>query len=383
MVRKITSFEYLKRYDNMSILERQMYLERVDEWLSHYGPLLTGKVDVFEAKVQNVQQFSAAWNDTECGAFEEGAVLMSALITISDTRLPDLLYAISAKRSIKRMYEVLWEVEAQDGPVGGAEKGEVDKNDERNAGSVANGAGVVNAEKRKRGRPRKVEAEATQSPGNEKRVADGMAVPVQGASAVPVRPKHIDQYVHLLPRKTQERAGMVKDLLQQMDVARENVRLLMSDQKASGDDRAKWASLATKCDKEVRSIYKELDEEWEKLIKTGMVVVDDFGNARVIAANGENTDGVQGKDGAEGTAVQSPGKEQSGAPKDTSKRRSLRKWLTDVRSGNSSEEAKKEHAKKWLEKFEEYLKIEGDISYEDVKIKKAAEHYGVELKVKD
>ena len=43
-------------------------------------------------------------------------------------------------------------------------------------------------------------------------------------------------------------------------------------------------------------------------------------------------------------------------------------------------ETKKEHAKKWTEKFAEYLSIEGESAFEDEKIKAAAEHYGAEMR---
>ena len=111
MIQKIRQDEYLKRYDNMTATERGQYLERVGEWLSNEARMLTPKTDAPEARLQNILQVSMAWNSEECQAFEVGARLLSALVGIAETKLPDTLYAISAKRAIKKMYELLWEVE--------------------------------------------------------------------------------------------------------------------------------------------------------------------------------------------------------------------------------------------------------------------------------
>ena len=178
----------------------------------------------------------------------------------------------------------------------------------------------------------------------------------------PVRPKHIDQYVHLLPKNTQERAAQVKDLLHELDSSREKMRLLMEDETASAADREAWAKKATAIDNKVRKIYDELDSEWDKLVEEGRVVVDDLGNARVVECPEEDT-------------AQQPAPELT--PEQKKKRKDLRKWLCDTRYGNGA--TREDYVKRWKEKFKEYAAIEGKAAYEDEKILAAAQHYGIEM----
>ena len=104
MVQKLQRSGYLKRYDNMTAAERAEYESRVGEWMRSEWKLLMAKAQEFNARMQNVLAISATWNDAECQAFEEGAKLLSALIALTDTWLPDMLYFKSAKRAIGIMY---------------------------------------------------------------------------------------------------------------------------------------------------------------------------------------------------------------------------------------------------------------------------------------
>lgn len=181
----------------------------------------------------------------------------------------------------------------------------------------------------------------------------------------PVRPKHIDQYVHLLPRKTQERAAMVKGLLTELDEAREKARLLME----AGEHPDKielWARKATRLDSAVKGVYRELDSEWDKLVKQGRVVVDDLGNAYVRPTPGPSQAG--GEDGATEAAVLTSEQKH--------RRRELRKWLTDTRRGNG--DTREEHVTKWKENFKEYLTLEPkEKALADQKIVEAMKHYNI------
>lgn len=321
MIRKIQGNEYLKRYDNMTAQERKEYEDRVGKWLSDNSHVLTEKCDVFEASVQNVLQMSTVWNDQECAAFEEGVLLLSALIHSADTWLPDMLYAKSVKRVIRRMFEALWSVGE-----GTRQNRETQDNETKEDSTISH----------------------------------------QPSAIVPVRPKHIDQYVHLLPQKTQEKAATVKGLLRDLDVARENARRLM-DANEQGDKIAQWATAAQKIDKKVKAIYKELDAEWKKLTESGRVVVDDLGNARVM-------DDVRGKMEDDSAISHQPSDITS---EQKARRRELRKWLIDTRRGNGS--TRDTHIEKWKSNFKEYLTLEGDAAYQDEKIIEAAKHYEIEL----
>lgn len=363
MIRKIEGSEYLKRYDNMEAQEREEYEKRIGQWLTDYGQMLARRGEVFEASMQNVLQVSVGWNDQECQAFEEGVRLLSALTSHAETWLPDMLYVKSAKRAIKRMVEVLWNMEAELTPpseVPGnpdvpSTEGEPISEDQAQTiwekygispapfqdgagdGDIAGGdnEGEVQV---------KTDAEAT-------------------VALVPPRPKHIDQYVHLLPKKTQEHAALVQGLYRELDEARQKMELLMNDETASAADREAWAKKATKCDNTLRKIFDELDAEWAKLVKAGRVVVDDLGMARVAAADTEE----EPEEPAELTSEQK------------ARRRELRKWLTDTRRGNGA--GRDERVKQWKVNFKEYLTLEGDKAFEDEKIKEAIAHYGIDVEV--
>lgn len=359
MVRKLQFNEYLNRYDNMDAGERTVYERRVGEWLKSAAPVLMARTTEFNAGLQNVMQVSGGWNDQECQAFEEGVKLLSAQVHTGGTWLPDMIYTKSAKRVINKIVAVLRDsTESKEDAAGG--KAAIEREQ--------NGAGSGSAEREQTGP--EVNRAATQ--------VDRAATPFQAGAGdgniaggdkqregvSPARPKHIDQYVHLLPQKTQERAAQIKDLYRELDEAREKMRLLMDDETASPADREAWAKRATAIDNRIRKTLDELDSEWDKLVKEGRVVVDDLGNARVVDNNREPIANNQ-EDVAELTS------------EDKAKRRELRKWLVDTRRGNG--DTREEHVRKWQENFREFLKFEGDAAFEDEKIKAAAEHYGIEL----
>lgn len=255
MIKQIQNSEYLKRFDNMDAMEQKEFLGRVGEWCEKHAPALFRHSGEAAAQFQDVIQCSASWNDGDCHVFEEGARLLSALMSVSDTWLPKMLYIKSAKRSIRRMNDIL---------------SELAKNEKYKETIMANGRQVLMDGHEERTH------EAKQAPS----IVDTRSSAIDSSKAV-LRPKHIDQYVHLLPQKTQERAATVKGLLRNLDVARENARLLMNDPNAKSDDIARWAKTATAIDDKLKAIYSELDSEWEKLVKSGWVFVDDLGNARI------------------------------------------------------------------------------------------------------
>ena len=409
MIRKIQGNEYLKRYDNMTAQEREEYEGRVGQWLSDNSHMLAQKGEVFEARMQNVLQVSGTWNDQECQAFEEGARLLSALVNQADTWLPDMLYVKSAKRAIKQMVEALWDVDSQSIPTVEiipkspevlsmnsktitAEK--ILSLQERYAGNgdITDGHQQGEGENKEEVRSKKEEGRTQTS-----------SIEHQPSSIIPARPKHIDQYVHLLPQKTQEHAALVQGLYRELEDARQKMQLLMDDKRASAADREAWAKKATKCDNTLRKIFDELDSEWEKLVKSGRVVVDDLGNARVMDdvrgkmddGRGKMDDGRGKMDDVRGKMDDVRGKMDDGRGKmdddsaishqpsaitseQKARRRELRKWLTDTRRGNGA--GRDERVKQWKVNFKEYLTLEGDKAFEDEKILEAAKHYEIDLK---
>ena len=364
MIRKIQSSEYLKRYDNMNALERNVYLNRVGEWLQDGGRALLGKAEDFEARLQNVITVSSGWNDAECSAWEDGVVLLSALVGTGETWLPELLYAKSARRCIKKMFGCISELfntrttshdeKVNDKPILGKDYIDKIKRDSSPLEFRKQIMAVPGGQK-----PR--EHQMTK----QRESTDPDATAEMDAASVPMRPKHIDQYVHLLPKKTQERAVGVRELLRELDMAREKARLLMDSPVESPADIAVWSKKATQIDSKVRSIYDELDREWEKLVKSGRVVVDALGNAIVL-----NADTAEDTEGAEAKELTSEQK---------ARRRELRKWLIDTRRGNGN--AREARVKQWRENFKEFLALDGDVAFVDKRSVEAANHYGIELEM--
>ena len=184
---------------------------------------------------------------------------------------------------------------------------------------------------------------------------------------VPARPKHFDQYAHLLPQKTQERIAKYGPLMRELEETREKERLLMDDATASAADRERVAKHIAAIDKELGAIRREADQEWDKLVQSGRVVVDDLGNARVMEeGRGEKEDD---------SAISHQPSDLT--PEQKARRRDLRKWLVDTRRGNGA--TREEYVKKWKENFREYLTLEGGKAFEDAKILEAARHYGIKL----
>ena len=372
MIQKIQSSEYLKRIGNMTAAEKEAYLNRAGEWLEKQAPMLLSRANDSTATFQNAVQCSAGWNDAECQAWTEGAQLLTALITAGDTWLPDMLYTKAAKRCIHKMVNTVSSLPLRSRcslAIPSAFKFQVSGNHgDRLSDSAKNHEPVAVM----RGKPEtSVTAYSTPFRSVGQRNNDGEGEPQnteaqkvitplanregQGVS-LPVRPKHIDQYVHLLPKATQEKAATVRGLLRDLDVARENARKLMNADNVHADKIARWAKTATKLDEKVKAIYKELDAEWEKLIASGRVTVDDFGNAHV-------KDDVRSK--------MEDVHQTSKDAEDAKRIEYLKKWLRDTRRKPNDE-----RRKQWKKNCKELLKLGGVLTDS---IRKAAEYYGVNL----
>lgn len=372
MVQKLQTSEYLKRVDNMSAEERDAYEKRVGEWLGRYGVRMKELAETSDARMLNVIQMGLSWNDEDCQAFEEGALLISALTATGETWLPDMLYMKSTRRVIHRILSLMDDLLKQNnrGHIVGNPNPARDASGESTGDAEQGGESAGSAESVG---PKMTAGEESQGSGtadtgdriSEPDTSEADQEPGEEGEVTIQRPTHIDQYVHLLPEKTQERASKVGDLLRDLDVAREKERLLMEDKTASDADRARWAKISTSIDNRLKSIYKELDSEWAKFVKSGRVTVDDLGNVRVAPAESE-TDGA----GADAEPAELTSEQKA-------RRRDLRKWLVDTRRGNG--DTREEHVKKWQENFKEFVGFDGDAAYEDEKIKAAAEHYGIVL----
>ena len=360
MIVKIGNSEYLKRLNNMTAVERDEYLNRVGEWLKEQAPLLMPKMDEETARFQNVIQCSVGWNDAECKAWMDGVKLLTAYAATGETWLPDMLYVKAARRSIGRVMDVLGQ--------NGNDNLNANVNDNENENIPTSKPDGKGSEPQGASNGNIAGGDKNENENDNENKPETRNLKPE-TKMVPVRPKHIDQYVHLLPKKTQERAAMVQSLLRELDMARENERKLM-DANAHPDTIAQWAKMATNIDNKLKSIYQELDDEWERLAKSGRVTVDDLGNAHVVPT-GEPEGTVSGD------KVQVSSEKAELTPEQRERRRNLRKWLTDTRRGNGA--AREERVKKWHENFKEYLTLEGDTAFKDEKIIEAAKHYGIDM----
>ena len=402
MIRKIRRDEYLKGYGAMSDGERKDYLKRVGEWLTDGGRRLLEATERPMAKAQNIVLLSARWKEQEVTMFAEGARLLSALMDVADTWLPTQLYAKSAYRATRQIVGVLSEVSGDNPKVFVIEKT-----------PALLKAPVITEEQKQRivekytkkamAKMEAKEAADTSAGKPQGTVTQQELKPQtsnlkpQASGAVPTRPKHIDQYVHLLPEKTQERAKQYGPLKREIEAARENMRLLMNDPHSSAADREKWAKLAARNDEKIAKINAELDREWEKVAATGRVVVDDLGMAHLLPADGEAEPAVtqqetqpeaekQGQDAesqeplalnpepenrkaaAEKRATE---KAEAKQAKDAKRREYLKKWLRDTRTNPSDE-----RRKQWTKNCKELLALGGEMTDS---IRKAGEYYGVDM----
>ena len=356
MIRKILVRDYLKGYSEMTAEERETFVGRVGEWLAIDGARLLTLTDRPLARSQNLMTITTRWTAEDCKAMAEGISLMSPMVSVAETWLPTQIYIKSAYRAVRQVMTILARIPQ------GIERGKGGNAEAPTTAGKDSGNAIVTKQ------PEKL-LPIIKTVGSEYDSATD-TVKVQ-CSVVPARPKHIDQYVHLLPKDTQERAAEYGELMRQLDEARDNMQLLMDDAHASAKSREQWAKQATRIDKKIRAIREELDREWEKVAESGHVRLDALGNAFLVP-DGESS----------GTAADGDGEEQVpvGLTSEQKKRRrELRKWLIDLRRGKEGKDREK-RVELWRENWEEYLTLEPrEKATEDGKILEAAKHFGIDL----
>jgi hypothetical protein len=425
MIKKILVRDYLKGYGDMSAEERKAFVGRVGEWLAQDGARLLALTDRPMARSQSLVTITTRWTAEDARAVTDGIMLMSAMVAVAETWLPTQLYMKSAYRAVRQVVAILAKIPQ------GTERSGVGTAPELPAMGVktvtrGNGKTSETAARLQgkgwQGHLQPVPAmkklpkaeQMTKHPGIEK--GSGVAgagagkpqalpSPVAGTgqtgkplpmiktvakeydaatdtvrvqcAVVPARPKHIDQYVHLLPKATQERAAEYGELMRQLGEARDNMQLLMDDDHASAKSREQWAKQATRIDKKIREIRDELDREWGKVAESGCVRIDDLGMAHFVSASQRSA--AQNEDG---TGVDGDGGEQKPVEltsEQKKRRRDLRKWLTDLRRGKEGKDREK-RIEQWRVNWQEYLTLEPmEKAMEDEKILEAAKHFGIDI----
>ena len=379
MIRKIKNGEYLKGYGVMSDGERREYQKRVGEWLGDDGRRLLEATDRPMAKSQNVMQLSVRWKEPEARAFTEGARLLSALMDVADTWLPTQLYAKSAYRAVRQMNALLGEVLCFRLQVPGGGDAIVTQRTKKIVGGPEKY--TEKAMRKMQGKPPAAKPQGTVTAGDVAGITAQQNVKPETLDlkpGVPVRPRHIDQYVHLLPEATQKRAAGYGDLMRELDVSREKLRIVMDDVHASDKEREGWAKKVSKLDGKIGDIRRELDREWEKVAASGRVVMDDLGMAHIVDEESKM------KNEGFATAAQGGDREpetlkpETKADNDIRRAALLRKWLIDTRYGNKDAEKRAKYQEKWKEKYREMVRL-GGMEAVTVKVREAAKHYEIDI----
>ncbi len=395
LIVRLAESQYMKRFTSMDKNERDCYLERVRNWQGGDRNLLRPRMEDGTAAFQNVIAAAAAWSDAEVKAFDEGCILLTALTGIAESGwLPDKIYAVSAKRAIRHITKSLDEISRQyDGVT--RERGDKETKTAYFGEGAADTSQVRGSKK---------EVARTQADAFVAAMEKGSTGNAQTRELWVERPGHLDQYIHLLPESTQQKAANIKALFMKLDEARENARMLVDNPHGDAATRAHWMSKATAIDDQIRAIFKEVDEEWKKVVQSGRVVVDDLGNARVVDVPAVEAAGVVTE--AKEVAEEKPDGEPSGtvtglkkrgrkamteeekaakrekmeaekaAAKGAERQRKaqlIRKWLIDTRYAKNDE-----HDKKWLKKYKEMVKLGGEEAVTD-KVREAAEFYGLKI----
>lgn len=374
MIKKLLNSEYLTGIERMTKEEKTAYLNRVGEWLRSDGARLLELTDRPMAKSQNIMLLSARWSKEDSGAVHEGVRLMSALVDVADTWLPSVLWTKSGWRAIRQIVNIL-----------------SDTKEGRRKNMPLSEIQTVNGVKKPGADDDRKHTESKGQPkppaGKETVAAAPVTNPQEKAPVqlgIPVRPRHIDQYAHLLPQKTQERAAQYGPLMREMDEARENLRLLMRDPEANAASRESWAKKVTKIDDTLRSIRHELDTEWERLVEKGRVVVDELGFTHIVdveATNAQETDTTTPEPKKAGRKSMTDEEKAAKAAEREERQKYeqmrqvglIRKWLIDTRNANTEEQKEK-----WIKKYREMVALGGEKAVTK-KVLKAASYYGINL----
>ena len=398
MIRQIQANEYMKRVASMTEAERLALDKRVGEWLETAPKLLQPCADVPLARMQNVMQVGGGWNDAEQDAFMEGVRLLTPFMAVADTWLPTMIYTKAARRCILNMIDVLrthapkLKVTPKSIPdrVASPKPEKMQTMDSQIQFSPKSASPIkpttstqpTDEPKKKVGRPRKMTKEEEQAALSNNLFTSNANKFENDATSSPAipRPKHIDQYVYLLPERTQMRAAQYGPLMRELEQARSNMKLLIDDPHAKPSERERWAKTAVKVDNQIAALRRELDAGWANLVDTGRVVVDDMGMAHIIdpetgqiadpkPAVTAPTDDAQEKQKDQPKTKEKP---KPLTPEEKAKRISyLQKWLRDSRP-TATEERKKQ----WEENARELLHLGGTLS--DAMVK-AGEHYGAKI----
>lgn len=369
----IPESEYLPLFDAMTMEEKRSWLSQVLSWLSGDIKNLTSPAaDSRREMFLSLEAAARAWSESEVRAVNHGITLVTALEKARQWPLPEI-YEKEARVVIRQLWSLLDGIHKQYSHVSSS------PDSPNRVIYVGTGAEDTSG------------VHGTAGDVCDRHAASYLSSLEEGngdersAHLWSQRPKHLDQYIHLLPAETQKKAGTIRQLFLTLGEARENARLLSEDPHAHADDIARWAKMATKTDDKIRAIFDEVDAEWDKLVKSGRVVADDLGIVHVLDGSipsadvsSEGDGGSAGNDAASNPVEggESPaGNDSDGDSEDVAEKISaLRKWLIDTRKPNTAR-----HDKSWRSKFLELRALGGDAAVTE-RVISAAQFYGIDLR---
>ena len=218
----ITKKDFLKDYKQMSSEEKKSYIERVDKWTEETFPQLLAHV--------------TSWLNVPVKEYKEGLMLCSAIVRARPFLLASRSYK-DVQVVMSKMNSVLKEVRQKSGL---GQYSTMPAGDKRRwfaateVKSAPDEDGVVTVKK------------------YEEPEVDGM------------RPQHVSEYIHLLPKDIQEEARNLKQMHMELSMYRGEAEELSKQPGATKEQVAEKAKAAVELEQRIRTLYATIDAAYKQ-----------------------------------------------------------------------------------------------------------------------
>ena len=213
----------MKDYRKMTSDEQKSYIERVEKWNEETFPQLMAAV--------------TSWMNVPVKEFKEGQLLCSAILRARPFLIASRSYK-DAKTVISKMNSILVEVAEKSGL---RKEPRIYSNDKRKwfaateVKSAPDEDGVVTIKT------------------YEEPEVDGM------------RPQHVSEYVHLLPKDIQEEAKNLKQMHMELSMYRGEAEELSKQPGVAKEQVAEKAKAAVEMEQKIRTLYATMDAHYKKV----------------------------------------------------------------------------------------------------------------------
>ena len=217
-----TKKDFLKDYRQMSLDEKKSYIERVDKWTEETFPQLLAHV--------------TSWLNVPVKEYKEGQMLCSAIVRARPFLLASRSYK-DVQVVMSKMNSVLKEVRQKSGL---GQYSTMPAGDKRRwfaateVKSAPDEDGVVTVKK------------------YEEPEVDGM------------RPQHVSEYIHLLPKDIQEEARNLKQMHMELSMYRGEAEELSKQPGATKEQVAEKAKAAVELEQRIRTLYATIDAAYKQ-----------------------------------------------------------------------------------------------------------------------